>query len=317
MKLLPILLLPVLVGSVLAGCGQDSPSRVALPSVGDEQNEGGGEERAHGVVTLTDGQIAAAEIELAAAGPARIRETLQLYGVITPNAVGVRQVTARFPGVIQTVAKSFGDTVKQGEALAEIESNESLRRYTLTSPINGVVSERDANLGEQTGERRLFTIADLSTVWVEISLFPRDVGKVKVDQTVRVRGVDPGATADGRVIWVAPFGSSANQTRTARVLVDNAERRWAPGLYVTADVTLAEAEVPLTVKNAALQTLDDRTVVFVREGDHFELRPVELGRRDSEHVEITSGLAAGDSYAAENSFILKADLGKGEAGDDD
>jgi cobalt-zinc-cadmium efflux system membrane fusion protein len=144
-------------------------------------------------------------------------------------------------------------------------------------------------------------------------LFPRDVGKVGPDQIVVVHGADAAARAEGRVIWVAPFGSSENQTLTARVLLDNANRRWAPGLYVTAEVTLNEADVPIAIRNEALQTLEEQTVVFVRDADGFEPRPVQLGRRDADNTEVTSGLAAGDTYVARNSFTLKAELGKGEA----
>lgn len=312
MKSISVLLSALIAAGALVGCGGGDPPTVAAVSESDEhadEDSHGGE----GVVRLTEQQLADAQIELATAGTARIRETLPLYGRITPNAVSVRQVTARFPGVIRSIAKNFGDSVREGETLAVIESNESLLRYNVTSPISGVVTTRDANPGEQTGERVLFTVADLSSVWVEVSLFPRDIGKVTPEQTVVVRGAEDTARAEGRVIWVAPFGSSENQTLTARVLLDNANRRWAPGLYVTAEVTLNEADVPIAIRNEALQTLEERTVVFVRDADGFEPRPVQLGRRDADSTEVTSGLAAGDIYVARNSFTLKAELGKGEA----
>ena len=307
-----------LVGMSLAGCSAENagaPAGAVTVQEGDEHGaaEGLGHEDDIAVVVLTPEQIAAAGIEIVAAAPARIRETLPLYGVVTPNTVGVRQVSARYPGAIRSIAKNFGDNVRQGEALATIESNESLQAYAVPSPISGVVIARDANPGEQTSDRVLFTVADLSTVWVELSLFPRDIGKVTVGQHVRVTGTAPGLSAEGSVIWVAPFGSSANQTLSARVLLDNADRRWAPGLYVTAQVTLAETDVPITVRNEALQTLEGRTVVFVQDSDGFEPRVVELGRNDASTTEILSGIAAGERYVAANSFILKADLGKGEA----
>jgi len=317
MKLwIPALLL--VSGVVVAGCGGDGSQPTAAESVDEHESDGHAEGDAHeeeenAAVQLTPKQIADAGIEVLWAGPARIRETLPLYGVITPNAVGVRQVTARFSGVIRSVAKELGDSVHQGETLATVESNDSLQAFNVTSPLAGVVTARDANPGEQTGERVLFTVADLSTVWVELALFPRDIGKVRVGQVVRIRGADAALSADGTVTWVAPFGSSANQTLTARVLLENGEGHWAPGLYVTAEVTLAETEVPLAVDNDAIQTLDDRSVVFVNDEHGFEAHPLRLGRSDGEHTEVLAGLAAGESYAAQNSFILKAELGKGES----
>ncbi len=83
-------------------------------------------------------------------------------------------------------------------------------------------------------------MADLSTVWVELALFPRDLARVRVGQTVRVRNVDAGLAADGNMVYVAPFGSGASQTLTARVQLANPERRWAPGLYVSAHVVLSQ-----------------------------------------------------------------------------
>ena len=310
--------------SLFAGCDQDSGGaapageRSVASEAGHAEEEGDehaeeGHEDEGDRVELTPQQVADAGIEVVEAGRAQIRETLPLYGVITPNAAAVRQVSARFPGVIRSIAKDFGDAVRQGETLATVESNESLQVYSVTAPLAGVVTARDANPGEQTGERVLFTVADLSTVWVELSVFPRDAGKVRLDQVVRIRGADASAVAEGRVIWVAPFGSSANQTLTVRVSLDNAERRWAPGLYVTAEVTLAETDAALAVRNEALQTLEDNTVVFVAEEGAFEPRPVQLGRSDGEHTEIVAGLTTGDLYVADNSFILKAELGKGEA----
>jgi len=130
---------------------------------------------------------------------------------------------------------------------------------------------------------------------------------------VRVTSADTGLTGEGMLVYVAPFGSSANQTLTARVLLDNKQRLWSPGLYVTAHITLAETQVPLAVRSVALQTLEDESVVFVQGKDGFEPRPVRTGRTDGEWIEIASGLEPGEAYAAANSFILKAELGKGSA----
>jgi len=299
-----------------AGCGGGDTSATAAnaaPTAETGHGEATGHAEEEGHVELSDAQIQAAGLELAEAGPAPIRETLSLYGVIVPNAERTREVAARFPGVIRSVGKRIGDPVREGETLAIVEANESLQNYALVAPLTGVVTARNANPGEQTGDKPLFTVADLSTVWVELSVFPRDAGKVQVGQHVRIRSADTGEAADGELIYVVPFGQAANQTLTARVLLENPERRWAPGLYVGAQVTLAQAQVPLAIRGEALQTLKGRSVVFVQNDDGFEPRPVELGRSDGEYSEVRSGLAVGERYVTRNSFILKAELGKGEA----
>lgn len=318
------ILLTACLALAVSACGGDDASEPegAAKAEPADNHEAGHDEEGHAdeqserpedVVVLTDAQIKASGIELAQAGPAPVRQSLPLYGVIAPNAERVREVAARYPGAIRSVAKKVGDGVQQGETLAVVESNESLQTYPVVAPLTGVVTARNANPGEQTGDKPLFTVADLSTVWVEMSLFPRDVGKVRVGQTVRVQSSEAGLSADGRVVYVAPFGSTTSQTLTARVLLDNRERRWAPGLYVTAEVTLAEAQAPLAIRNEALQNLEGNTVVFVRTDRGFEARGVRLGRADSEHSEVLEGLAAGETYVARGSFILKAELGKGEA----
>jgi cobalt-zinc-cadmium efflux system membrane fusion protein len=313
-------LLLTLLSLSLCACSEDDTAAgnskaAAMPE--HEVGETGAESESHvdegDTVQLTPEQIANARIGLATVGPASVREHLPLYGVVAPNAERVREVTARFPGVIRSITKRVGDSVRQGEALASVESNESLQTYAVIAPLTGVITARNANPGEYTGDKALFTVADLSTVWVELSLFPRDIAKVRVGQSVRVKGADNALSADGRVVYVAPFSSSTNQTLSARVLLDNAERKWPPGLYVTAELTLTSTTVPLTVRTEALQTLEDRTVVFVRGPQGFEPRTVELGRSDGEISEVITGVAPGETYATQNSFILKAELGKGEA----
>lgn len=322
MKFKMLLLLATL-PLALAACGrsEDSGTSVSPSSdAGTARHEKEGEanhEEEGGHIELTAEQIEAAGIQLHRVGPAVIREALPLYGVIAPNAERMRDVAARFPGVIRSVAKKIGDPVREGEELAIVEANESLETYAIAAPLAGVVTARNANPGEQTGDKTLFTVADLSTVWIELSLFPRDVVKVRVGQDVRVKSPDTGLAAGGKVVYVAPFGQAANQTITARVLLDNPDRRWAPGLYVTAEVTLAETAVPLAIRNEAVQTLEERSVVFVHGAEGFEPRKLRLGRRDGEFSEVLSGLNAGDTYAAANSFILKAELGKGSAEHED
>nr|WP_281721197.1 efflux RND transporter periplasmic adaptor subunit [Nitrosomonas nitrosa] len=320
LKLSPLMIALLFWLSACGGTEEPTTATTPTPQAAAGHAEGkeeGGYDEEGGHIELTPEQLKATGIKLVQAGPAQIRENLPLYGVIAPNAERVREVAARFPGVIQSVAKKIGDPVREGETLATVEANESLQTYAVTAPLSGVVTARNANPGEQTGDKTLFTVADLSTVWVELSLFPRDVAKVRIGQGVRVKNNEVGLEAMGKVVYVAPFGQSVNQTLTARVLLDNPERRWAPGLYVTAEVTLAETTALLAIRNEAVQTLEGRSVVFVQGAEGFAPREVALGRSDGEHSEVTSGLAAGDTYAAANSFILKAELGKGAAAHED
>ena len=257
-----------------------------------------------------------AGIETAVAGPAVLRETLGLYGAIQPNAERVRNVTARFPGVIRSVEKKIGDTVKSGATLTTVESNESLQTYSVTAPISGVVTQRMANPGESAASGPLFVISDFSSVWAELAVFPRDRTRLKAGQTVKVAATDGKQAGEGVVGYVSPVGSGANQSLVARVVLDNANAQWTPGLFVAGEVVAGESPVELAVHNAALQAFRDFTVVFAQVGDTYEVRMLELGRSDSEITEVLGGLAPDTRYVSANSYLIKADIEKSGASHD-
>lgn len=286
---------------------------------GAHGKEAGGhaEEGGHGeALKLSPAARKAAGLQVAPAGPGKLVETLLLYGTVKPNAERMRSVTARFPGVVRSVEAKVGDSVPQGKALASVESNESLQVYNVVSPLAGVVTERFTNPGEQAEAQPLFTVADLSSVWVELSLFPRDRARVKVGQAVRVHTGDDGVSAEGNIVFVSPLGSTPTQSLTARVQLDNRDGRWAPGLHVQGDVMVGSASVALAVPAAALQELEGGISVFVEDADGLEPRVVKVGRSDEKWVEILEGLKAGERVVGEGSFVLKAQLGKGEAAHD-
>ena len=160
-------------------------------------------------------------------------------------------------------------------------------------------------------------VQDFSTVWVELSVFPKDVAQVELGQRVRILSLDSTHIAEGKIIYIAPLGQTGNQAIMARALIDNPNGIWKPGLFVNAQITRAEIAAPMVIRNEALQIVEDNPVVFVRGEEGFEARTVTLGRTDGELTEVVAGLSADEVYVSKNSFILKAELGKGEVGDDD
>jgi cobalt-zinc-cadmium efflux system membrane fusion protein len=265
-------------------------------------------------VTLAPEQLAAAGVTLAVAGPATIREHVALNGRIAPNEDALAHVMPRFPGVVRSVHKRLGEPVGRGDLLARIESNESLQTFELRAQLAGTVVAKDVTPGEfVTHERELFQIADLSTVWVDLDVYRRDFGRLRAGQPVRIDAGDGAPPVESQLSYLSPIGSVNTQTLLARAVLANPDRSWRPGLFVTAEVEVAESQVPVAVTLDALQRVRDRDVVFLAEGDVFEAQPVELGRRDGTHVEIVSGLAAGQRYVAAGSFILKAEAGKSGA----
>lgn len=253
-------------------------------------------------------------IRTATAAGGVITERIPLSGAISANPQRQRRVAARYPGLVRSVAVQIGDVVSSGQPLATIESNESLQTYTVSAPIAGVVTQRAINAGELANAGNAFEILDLSTVWAQLEVFPRDVKRIRVGQTVAVESLD-GSMASAEITWLSPL-SGADQRVAARVELDNPDGRWRPGQFVSASVVVDASPADLLVPLAAVQRLRDWNVVFAVQEDVYQALPVELGRRDSEHVEILSGLDAGARIVVANSYLLKADIDKSGAAHD-
>ena len=263
---------------------------------------------------MSDAKVAAAGIELQKAAPGTLHDSITLNGIIQPNQEMLVQVTPRFPGIAREVNKRIGDRVEKGDVLAKVESNQSLTVYHLTAPLAGTIIDRQVALGEHIGEQKpAFTIADLSSVWIDFSVYRRDIGRVNIGDRVVIDVEDGGPAIEAKLSYISPVGNSDTQSALARVVVPNQNLRLRPGLFVTGRLLLTTKPVSIAIKSSALQTIETRTVVFVRVGEKFEVREVELGDRDPDHVEIVFGLLEGDVYAAKNSFVIKAEMAKGTA----
>lgn len=249
----------------------------------------------------------------AKAGAGEIQQRIKLYGQLGADPGHIRQLKARFPGVIRSVNANIGSHIKAGETLATVEANDSLRSYTITSPITGTVIARTANEGEMTGDQPLFTVANYAQLVVSLPVFPRDVAHVQRGQPLTIKSGEQRVKTQISTITPAGDGSP---NYTARAILVNEDNRWNTGIWVDAFVTVGEKAVPLMVDNRALQTFRDWQVVFIQVGNTYEIRPLELGQTDGEFTEVLAGLNAGDSYVVENSYLLKADLEKSGASHD-
>ena len=276
------------------------------------------DEHAADRILISDVKLAAAGVVLTEAGAVTLSDTLQFNGLLRANQEAVVQVTPRFPGIVRAIRKRIGDAAAKDESLASIESNQSLTVYELKAPISGTVIERHISLGEYASEQKpAFVVADLSSIWVDLSIYRQDLKRVRIGDEVLIDPEDGAGDIKGSISYVAPVGASDTQTALARVVLPNSDGRLRPGLFVTARLVLAKRSVPVAVRVGAIQTLKNKTVVFVRENsDKIEARPVQLGEADPKFIEIKAGLSAGERYVAENSFVVKAEMGKGE-GDHD
>lgn len=187
-------------------------------------------------------------------------------------------------------------------------------RYELIAPFDSMVVEKHLAIGEVVNDTTsAFTLSDLSRVWATFGVAPKDLNKVVVGRAVTVSAPDLNAQVEGRISYVGNLLGEQTRAAAVRVVLANPEGAWRPGLFVSVDVTADKANAAVSLPESAIQSVEDKPSVFVRNAEGFELRPVKVGRRDGGYVEILQGLTAGTQVAAAGSFILKSELGKGSA----
>lgn len=258
-----------------------------------------------------------AGIRSAPAGPGTIADEHEVQGLLTPIEGRAANVTARFPGPVRRLMANVGDTVRAGQTLASVESNLSLTVYAVTSPVSGVVLARNAAVGAIASESvPLFEVADLSSLWVDLHVFGSDAQHIRAGVPVEVTRLSDGVTAHTTLERVLPGTATASQSTVARATIANTDGLWRPGSAVKARITVDQHAAALAVPLAALQTFRDWDVVFVRVGDTYEVRPVELGKRDAQRAEVLSGLVPGDQVVVGQSYLIKADIEKSGASHD-
>ncbi|RYD50752.1 MAG: HlyD family efflux transporter periplasmic adaptor subunit [Sphingobacteriales bacterium] len=278
-----------------------------------EEHTEEGEHHDEQATTISPEAAITAGIVTETAGPANLSERLPLRGKIILNPETSAEVKARFAGIVKSVRKTIGQTVTKGETLATVESNDSLQTYAVTSPLTGTVLAQHAHVGDTAAEEPLFTVANLATITAELHAFPQDLSRIHTGQQVHVQSADGSVEGSGVVKALLPTTDAETQTVQVWVTLDNADARWRAGMAVQAGAVVGGEQVTLAVKNIALQTLEESTVVFVKEGDTYTAHPIKTGRTDGLFTEVFDGIAPGAAYVTNNSFIIKADIGKASA----
>lgn len=369
--------------------------KITQPS---RKTEARSHEAAHGekghekekLIKLGEAEMRRLGIEVATAGSGNMGRELSLPGEIVINTDRAAHIVPRVPGVVREVRKTLGDTVKQGEVLAVIESrelakakaeylaalekvslaeakyvreeslwkkkisaemdyldarqawaeakitlraeeqklhslgfshdylkrlsqmpDEEFTRFEIVAPFDGTVIERHITRGEVVkDETDVFQIADLSSVWVNISVYQKDLQSVRKGQAVSISTDRDGNPAKAKIAFVGPIVKEETRTALARVILPNPAGYWRPGTFVNVKLTVEEFSVPVVVPKSALLSLEDKTVVFIQDKDGFEARPVKVGRATDDQVEILSGLSSGEQFVAKGVFTLKSELKK-------
>ncbi|GAA5317060.1 MAG: hypothetical protein AseanaTS_22640 [Candidatus Pelagadaptatus aseana] len=275
----------------------------------DSHNDSYAQEEEENISRISHDMANQVGIEVTRASSQALHQITTSYGTLSIGPEQLSHIRARFPGLITQVKVSVGDTVKAGDLLAEVESDESLKKYSLRAPISGTIVQRHANIGEVTQDQILFSIANFDTLWAELRIYPAQRGNISAGQAVDI--ISGKQRIAGKVSHIIP--SLDKPYQLARVELDNRQLRLSPGLLVEGRIVIAEFQVPLAVEKAGVQQLGGRSGVFIQEEETYRFAPLTLGRADEHYVEVLGGLEINQRYVSQNSYLVKADIEKSEA----
>lgn len=214
-----------------------------------------------------------------------------------------------------------------GLADAEIErvtwggKGHPLSHFPLVAPFAGTVVEKHITIGELVKpDDKPYTVADLTTVWVLLDIYEKDIGRVRIGADVRTT-VDayPNETFQGKVTYLSNLLDPATRTAQARVEIANRDGRLRPGMFAMAAMTFpsSDGQASLVVPKDAIQQVHGRPVAFVEEhAGTYAVREVALGKDAGPSVEVRSGLTEGEQVVTEGAFYLKSSLLKEEMGEE-
>ncbi len=261
-------------------------------------------------VALSREAAALVDLKISTASHKRIASVVELSGEVGFNEDKLVHIAPRFPGVALHAKYRVGDHVRAGEVMAVVESNESMNSYSITAPMSGWVIQRHITPGEFVSEENsIYMIADLSSVWINLAVYPKDFNHVRTGQVARIVAVGSDESTTGIIDYITPIIDLRTRSAAARISLPNPGNSWRPGTFVQAVIEATGQEDVLAVDRKAVQYLNEKSVVFVTDGPNT-FRPVEVitGKSDSRHIQIVNGLDAGTEYVSKGAFELKAKI---------
>lgn len=267
------------------------------------------------VIASTDLSAKRSELATAQKRLALAQTTHQREKQLWEEGISAKQDYLAAEGALHEAQIAVVNAREQLQALgSDAGKPGALSRFEVRAPFDGMIVEKDITLGETvSADARIFTLSDLSSVWADIIVPANALGTVRVGSKAVVEATSFDSLAEGTVSYVGSLVGQQSRAAKARITLRNPGGIWRPGLFVNVRVLAGEETVPVAVRPSAIQTLEEKPVVFARTGEGFVARQVVTGRRDKQAVEIVEGLEAGTRYALDNSFVIKSELGKGSA----
>lgn len=263
-------------------------------------------------VEISDKLLNQYAVQTARVAEKHIEKSFSFYGMIQTPQDRITTISAPYQSRVKRVFVTIGDRVKKGQGLVELVNIKNLQTYLIKSPTSGLVTDRWVNKGEMVRQNPLLKITDLSKVWVDFTVFPKQLPKLKKGQRLFVETLDGSFSAQTKLSYILPRLTGGHLAK-ARAVLSNKNNVWMAGMHVKAKVVLSRQHLPMAVKTSGLQNVDGRLVVFVKQHNHFNAVPIITGRTDEQYIEVVEGLSLGDEYVSQNSFLMKADVMKNSA----
>jgi cobalt-zinc-cadmium efflux system membrane fusion protein len=263
------------------------------------------------ILELSDSEVMNAGIKTIPIDYGFVPEKRRLYGEIQLNEERVIHKYPKYAGVVRDVRVNIGDNVRSGDTLAIVTNTSTLGLYPVIAAQSGEVLEKHAVIGEYVdGSEPIIVVGNLSSVWVDLHAFEKDLPLLHKGQSLTLYSIEGAESVQTSIQYIKPIMEAMTRTNIVRCIIDNRKRNWNPGRLVYGEVTTtANGVKALILPEHALQTVDEKQVVFVPEShDEFKVVVVQTGKRGAGLVEIIQGLEQGDEVVTEGSFFLKSEL---------
>jgi multidrug efflux pump subunit AcrA (membrane-fusion protein) len=272
------------------------------------------------IVALTKENLAQVEIKTEPVRRGDLEMTFKAAGTVTENLNKTAKITPTLEGRITQLNFDINDRVKEGDVLALLETPELLGKpLELKSPIDGIVTERQATVGELAGkDTQIYTISDPADLWAVAEVKERDIAAVRLGEEATFTVLAyPHETFRGKVVRVGNRVESASRTLDVRIAARNEDGRLKPGMFADVEIATTAMKDALIIPDSALQSDEEGQIVFVAlNGAKFEKRPVKTGMEQRGRVQVLEGLKEGEKVVTDGSFILKSEMLKDELGEE-
>ncbi len=284
----------------------------------DHGEEGHEDEHEDGPIELSEESQELGGIKTAIVGSSSFASKVSVSGRIAQDVEEVKYVFASESGTIKECRANLGGQVKEGETVCVATVNSNNQSIEIKAPISGTVISEFIKKGEHVDETTaIYAIADLSKLWANFDVYEKDIGFVKLGQKMLVYPLSyPDKTLEGEVVFISPRVDESTYTVKIRAVVDNTNDLLKLGMSVRGDI-LGEADGSvLTIPSEAIQTVENKTVVFKKMEKGFEPQEVKVLSQTKESAAIQEGVSKGDEIVVKGSFILKSKMMASEMGHD-